>query len=174
MTPCGIAYTLNWSRIFVAINSSMREISKQLTGNCMHCIGCQHQLLKSSLESHQFVFLMGLSHGCLSCRRNARARQRSCNSPTEQLPPPSSTLVFLRVQSNWPGKTQRPAVFSVLLWSSYKDLRGCTKQNSNFELFTSLLGCFTVFRFSQNLRGATKTHHFVTDVTCLSGPLSAT
>ena len=48
------------------------------------------------------------------------------------------------------------------------------KQNSNFELFTSLLGCFTVFRFSQNLRGARKTRHFVRDVICLSGPLSAT
>ena len=76
----------------------------------MNRIGFQHQL-KSSLKSHQFVFLMGL--GCLSCRRsNARARQRSCNSPTEQLPPPCSTLVFLRVQSNWPGNTQRPADFT--------------------------------------------------------------
>ena len=46
----------------------------------------------------------------------------------------------------------------MFLWSSYKDLRGCTKQNSNFELFTSLLGCFTVFRFSQNLRGSCTWH----------------
>ena len=60
-------------------------------------------------------------------------------------------------------------------------------QNSNFELLTSLLGFSTVFRFSQNLGGASKTRHFVSvglfvlstdsiewDVTCLSGPLSAT
>ena len=74
-----------------------------------------------------------MGDGCLSCRRsNARARQRSCNSPTEQLPPPCSTLLFLRVQSNWPGNTQRPAVFSVFLWSSHKDLRGFTKTKFQF------------------------------------------
>ena len=34
-------------------------------------------------------------------------------------------------------------------------------QNSNLELFTSLLGLFTVFRFSQNLGGPRKMRHFV-------------
>ena len=131
------------------------------------------------------VSLMGISPAVATMHEPGKgAATRRRNSCRHLLPP----LCFREFKAIGPEtpKDLRFSVFLYLVAKTSGDVQ-LQYQNSNFELFTSLLGFSFVFRFSQNLGGASKTRHFMSvelfalstdsiewDVTCLSGPLSAT